>query len=174
MKKAIIISALLLAARYGYAQSADGPVITNKAKCMADPDMPKNATPAWPESAYTPVGDPSCAPCYQYTNKRGLAIMECPFLVFPSQGNVTLLGGASTVTANITNDITVETSNSHTGNYPTYSKNMYPPHTTPVWPKSTYTPTGNPNCAPCYEYKTRKGTEVMECPYLTFDADNGK
>ncbi len=39
------------------------------------PQAPANAVPAWPKSAYTELKNP---PCYEYKNKRGLTVMECP------------------------------------------------------------------------------------------------
>ena len=50
--------------------------------CKLDPHMPANAKPSWPESAYVSLVAPQCAPCYTYTNKNGLVIMECPGLIF--------------------------------------------------------------------------------------------
>ena len=174
MKKTFLISLLSIAGFCGYAQTEGVQVNVDRAGCLRDADMPANAVPAWPKSAYTPAPaqDASCAPCYEYKNKRGTAIMECPFLVFPSQAGEDLPGtSAVTVTGN---DISLETPNTYTGNYPACSKKMYPAHTEPVWPKSAYTPTGNPNCAPCYEYTNKRGTVIMECPYLTFPSEREK
>ena len=133
--------------------------------------MPANAVPAWPKSAYTPAPsqDPSCAPCYEYTNKRGTVIMECPFLVFQSEGTGILLPGTSMTTTSSSIDVQAE--HTYTGNYPACSKKLYPAHTTPVWPKTAYTPTGNPDCAPCYEYTNKRGTVIMECPYVVFPSE---
>jgi hypothetical protein len=39
------------------------------------PEAPKNAVPAWPSSPHTEIMNP---PCYSYTNKRGIKVMECP------------------------------------------------------------------------------------------------
>jgi hypothetical protein len=39
------------------------------------PQAPANAVPAWPSGEYTQLKDP---PCYEYTNKRGLKVTECP------------------------------------------------------------------------------------------------
>lgn len=50
--------------------------------CKRDPHMPANAKPSWPESPYVSLVGPQCAPCYTYTNKHGLEIMECPGLIF--------------------------------------------------------------------------------------------
>ena len=50
--------------------------------CKLDANMPANAKPAWPKSNYISLVSPQCAPCYTYTNKRGLDIMECPGLIF--------------------------------------------------------------------------------------------
>lgn len=168
MKKTLLISALSFISLCGFAQSSRT-VNVDKAGCLREADMPANATPAWPKSDYTPAPaqNPSCAPCYEYTNKRGTAIMECPFLIFKTQGEAVLLPGTSAV-APMPGNIDVQVAHSYTGNYPTCSKNLYPPHTKPVWPKTAYTPTGNPDCAPCYEYTNKRGTVIMECPYLVF------
>ncbi len=178
MKKALIISLLSFITSYGFAQSADAPTRINKVQCMSDPDMPANAVLVWPESAYTPVADESrsCPPCYEYKDKRGHSIMECPFAIFSSQTKGDLLNGTPAVTtiSEVNGEINVQTVNTYIGNYPACSKNLYPPHSTPVWPKSAYTPTGNPNCAPCYEYTSWKGTAVMERPYLVFPSEGSK
>ena len=176
MKKALLISLLTFVTSYGFAQSADAPGRVNNAHCSVDPDMPKNAVPAWPKSAYTATQDPSCAPCYEYKNKRGTEIMECPFLIFASANNSALLTGSSamTVTPDDNGSMDVQSQNSYTGEYPACSKSMYPAHTTPVWPKTAYTPVGNPDCAPCYEYTNKRGTVIMECPYLIFPSEKGK
>jgi len=50
--------------------------------CQRDPHMPANAKPSWPKSPYFSLVAPQCAPCYTYVNKHGLAIMECPGLIF--------------------------------------------------------------------------------------------
>jgi len=138
--------------------------------------MPANAVAAWPKSTYTasPVQDASCAPCYEYTNKRGTAIMECPFLVFPSQSAEVILPGQSAVTTVPGNNLDIQTEHAYSGNYPACSKDLYPAHTKPVWPKAAFKPTGNPNCAPCYEYTNKRGTVIMECPYLVFPSEREK
>ena len=172
MKKTFLISLLSFITLYGFAQSTDAPLNVSKAVCLRDPDMPANAVPAWPKSAYTPVPaqDASCAPCYEYKNKHGFLIMECPFLVF-QETTGDLLPGTSAAMITPDNSIDMQVQNTYTGEYPACSKKLYPPHTTPVWPKSAYTPTGNPNCAPCYEYTNKRGAVVMECPYLVFPSE---
>jgi hypothetical protein len=171
MKKIFILPILLLIASYGFAQT-DAPDHAKKTGCLTDPDMPRNAVPAWPKSAYTPVEDASCAPCYEYTSKRGTVIMECPFLIFPSQASSMLPGTSAVATEHDVNgNVNVQEQHTYTGNYPACSKKLYPPHSTPVWPKTAYTPTGNPDCAPCYEYTSKKGTVIMECPYLIFPSE---
>jgi len=48
------------------------------------PQAPANAVPAWPSSPYTELKNP---PCYEYTNKRGLKVTECPGAQFePEHG----------------------------------------------------------------------------------------
>lgn len=54
----------------------------NYPSCPKDPGTPKNAKPAWPTSDYIPLGDPACPPCYEYTRKSGLKVMECHHLWF--------------------------------------------------------------------------------------------
>ena len=44
--------------------------------------IPANAVPAYPSTPYTQLQDP---PCYQYTTKRGLVVMECHGLRFPPE-----------------------------------------------------------------------------------------
>jgi len=87
MKTTIIISLLSLASLTAGAQTATKTITSsNHAVCMKAPDMPANAKLVFPKAAYTPVQDPSCPPCYEYTTKRGLKVMECPFLWFPPEG----------------------------------------------------------------------------------------
>lgn len=170
MKKIIIISILALAALNTNAQSSDA-----AAKCKKAPNMPANAVPAWPKSAYTPAGDPSCAPCYTYKTKRGLEVMECPFAYFPAEhSNSTYEAPVADVnTMSTVNTLEVQAQNTYTGNYPGCPKmpNM-PKNAKLVYPKSAYTPTGDPSCAPCYEYTTKRGLEVMECPHLWFPPEH--
>ncbi|MCD6011575.1 MAG: hypothetical protein K0Q79_1437 [Flavipsychrobacter sp.] len=45
-------------------------------------EIPANATPAYPTTQYIQLTDP---PCYTYTNKRGLEVMECHGALFPPQ-----------------------------------------------------------------------------------------
>ena len=86
MKTTIIISLLSLAAFSANAQSATNTMENSKhAVCMKAADMPANAKMVFPKTAYTPVQDPSCPPCYEYTTKKGLKVMECPFLWFPPE-----------------------------------------------------------------------------------------
>ena len=175
MKKLLIISFLSFAALQAFAQTGNETVKVNTAGCMKDPDMPKNAVPAWPKSAYTPVGNPKCAPCYQYKNKHGLTIMECPFLVWPpadggSADNSPLPASAAvTVPATTDDGVAVESQNTYTGNYPACKRPAgMPANAKPVWPSSAYTPVGDPKCAPCYEYTKKNGLTIMECPDLVF------
>jgi hypothetical protein len=169
MKKALIIPLFLLMAATSFAQTANGPIKVNTAVCRTDPDMPKNAVLVWPKSDYTPTQDPSCAPCYEYKNKYGHTVMECPFLVFSKQADDAAQGATEITTQTTDNGaMDVRSQGTYTGNYPACDKNRFPKYSTPVWPKSAYIPTGNPNCAPCYEYTSKHGVAVMECPYLVF------
>ncbi len=57
------------------------PTRTNNVNIFLNPArIPSNAVPAWPSTPYVELSDP---PCYRYTNKRGLKIMECPGLRLP-------------------------------------------------------------------------------------------
>ena len=175
MKKVFIIPLLLLVTFYADAQATNTPVRVNDVVCKTDPDMPANAVRVWPKSAYTPTQDPSCAPCYQYKNKYGHTIMECPFLIFsPADENV--IPGAAVINVQATDngDVNVQSQNTYTGNYPACDRSRFPKYSTPVWPKSAYIPTGNPNCPPCYEYTSKHGVAIMECPYLVFLPEGGK
>lgn len=178
MKTTIIISLLSLATLGAYAQSNQ--------VCPKPANMPKNAVMVYPKSAYTPVGDPSCPPCYLYTRKSGLQVMECPYAWF-KEGNdnnnqtvqttrySTQPTQATTAQTYTNGVISMESQRSYTGNY-NYSqcaKDLrMPSGATPVYPKSAYVPTGNPDCPPCYEYTTKSGLKVMECPNLWFVQDN--
>jgi hypothetical protein len=162
MKKIIIMSVLSLSTSVGFAQNA------NHNRCQPPTDMPANATPVFPESAYTSAGDPSCPPCYEYTTKRGLKVMECPDLLFKTES--TEINVAKTAQTSNNNDMAVQSESSYTGNYPVNcSKDLnMPANAWPVWPKSDYRATSNTACAPCYEYRTKNGLLVMECPNLIF------
>ncbi len=134
--------------------------------------MPANAVAVFPKSAYTPVEDPSCPPCYEYTTKRGLKVMECPFALFPPEKSATERTQTVTRTEN-NQTMAVESQNSYTGNYTSCAKELgMPAGATPVYPKSAYVPTGSADCPPCYEYTTKRGLKVMECPNLWFTQDN--
>ena len=160
MKQSIIIALFSLVTMGAYAQDA-------KKVCQKAPNAPARAVATFPESAYTPTGDPSCAPCYTYKTKRGLEVMECPFLYFPGKGG----SEGSTASQTTYTTVNAQDQRSYTGNYskaycardPHMPKNG---HT--VYPKSDYIPTGNPACAPCYEYTTKRGLKVMECHDLLF------
>lgn len=167
------MSLLAVAALDAGAQSA------NKTVCKKAPNMPANAVMVFPKSAYTPVQDPSCPPCYEYTTKRGLRVMECPFALFPPEKSASERSAEATSHTEVTRTesngsgttVGMESQNSYTGNY-NYSRcakelNL-PAGATPVYPKSAYVPSGNPDCPPCYEYTTKRGLKVMECPNLWF------
>lgn len=168
MKTTLLVSLLLLAVSGVYAQSA------GKAVCKRSPNMPAGAKAVWPKSAYTPLQDPSCPPCYEYRSKHGYMVMECPFLRFPAEHND---DGTALVTErtinNGENTIDVQTQSAWGGKYPAVCKrapNM-PLGAKPVWPKSEYTALQDPSCPPCYEYKSKYGYMVMECPFLRFPAE---
>lgn len=173
MKTTILISLLSIASLGCFAQSS------NPYQCKRLPDMPASAAPAWPSSPYISKVDPHCAPCYTYTRKSGIEVMECPGLWFPPEGanqetidawqqaNVVNEPAAAEQSANA---VEVQGTSSYTGNYPKVCKkdpNM-PKGAVMVYPKSAYTPTQDPKCAPCYEYTRKSGIRVMECPYALF------
>jgi len=159
-----------------YAQSTD------KAVCKSFPNMPARAVPVFPKTAYTPLEDPSCAPCYEYRSKYGYMVMECPYLRFPPEHgnkevatteairvpyNANSLDAAAKVE---TNTIEAQTQHAYSGNYPAVclrSPNM-PKGAKQVFPKSEYTSLEDPSCPPCYEYRSKYGYMVMECPFLRF------
>jgi uncharacterized Zn-binding protein involved in type VI secretion len=182
MKKTFLISLLSIAALTTYAQSSENPGVTiskNGAVCKQFPNMPANAYPVWPKGTYTPLEDPSCPPCYEYTSKHGTLRMECPYLQFPAEhstaGNTdnTELAPVTTARANANENVQYQAQSSYTGNYPVCKQfpNM-PANAHPVWPKGDYTPLEAQACPPCYEYKSKKtGIMIMECPYLRFPAE---
>lgn len=181
MKTSLSILLLCLATTGSYAQSTDQPATINTAVCKTFPNMPARAVPVFPKTAYTPLEDPSCPPCYEYRSKYGYMVMECPYLRFaPEHGNKELTTDeAITVpyTANTAYDantkgniLVAETQHSFTGNYPPVclrAQNM-PKGAKQVFPKSAYTPIEDPSCPPCYEYRSKYGYMVMECPFLRF------
>jgi hypothetical protein len=140
---------------------------TNKhSVCKPDP----NAVPAWPKSAYVPTGNPDCAPCYEYTRKSGIRTMECHHLWFAPEGSNTTRETNSTTQNGTREQLNVQREGSYGGNYPAVCKRDpgTPANAKPAWPKSAYIPTGNPSCAPCYEYTRKSGLKVMECHHLWF------
>ncbi len=154
------------------AQTADQSATNKHLVCKKDPNMPKGAVPVWPKSDYTQLQDPSCPPCYKYKSKKtGLMIMECPYLWFPAEHKDPATGEVTQTAMN--GSVTVQRNNSYTGNYPICPKDpLMPANAKPVFPKSEYTPLGHPECAPCYEYTTKRGTKVMECHQLWFPAEH--
>jgi hypothetical protein len=181
MKKSLLISLLCIAAIGANAQSTDQTVTTNTAVCKTFPNKPARAVPVFPKTAYTPLEDPSCPPCYEYRSKYGYMVMECPYVRFaPEHGNkeltseeaVTLPYNASSIDADAKTETTVqaETQHVYTGNYPAVclrSPNM-PKGAKQVFPKSEYTALEDASCPPCYEYRSKYGYMVMECPFLRF------
>ena len=130
--------------------------------------MPLGAQPAWPKTTpYVSNVAPQCAPCYTYTTKRGLKVMECPGLYFKPEGKTQAAVDPSN------NEVNIQTPRAYTGNYPKVCKRDpdMPAHAVPVWPKTEYIPTQDPECAPCYEYTSKHGVAVMECPFLYFPAE---
>jgi len=173
MKTSLLISLFCIASIGSYAQDVQkDQSATNNAVCRKYPDMPKGAKPAWPKTTpYVSNVAPQCAPCYTYTRKSGLKVMECPGLWFLPEG-----AGKDNGNTVQTDGMNVQAQNVYTGNYPKVCKrdpNM-PANAVPVWPKGEYTPTQDPACAPCYEYTTKHGLGVMECPYLYFPAEEEK
>lgn len=135
--------------------------------CKKDPNMPKDAKPAWPESVYTPLEDPACPPCYKYTSKLGHGVMECPFLRFPAEHNQQGTANEPMFAAPGTE--------TRAGNYPPVCRKApdMPKNAKPAWPESSdYTPLQDPSCPPCYTYTSKLGHEVMECPFLRFPAEH--
>ena len=200
MKKTILISLLVIAAMDIHAQSANRPTINNDV-CKSFPNMPANAVPAWPKTAYTPLEDPKCPPCYEYVSQHGTLRMECFYLQFPPERvtptgvrEVTLqkdvdlypqpdanryppvnVQSSNTSTEKTYNENTsANTEKIYTGNYPAVCKRFpdMPANGHPVWPKGTYTPLQDPSCPPCYEYVSKHGTLRMECPYLQFPPEH--
>ena len=170
MKRAFIITLLSLATASAFAQTEDASnSATNHEVCKRDPNMPANAKPAWPKSAYTPTQDPSCAPCYTYTRKSGLKVMECPFLLFPPEHRNSKEVSMQTSNGNLN----VQSGKTYTGHYSATCKRdpLAPKGAKPAWPKSEYIPVGNTACAPCYEYTTKRGLKVMECHNALFPAE---
>ncbi len=185
MKKTLLISLLSFAAVVSYAQDNAGQAaFRGQPVCRKYAEMPKGAVAVFPTciSRYIPVGDAKCAPCYEYTSKHGLTVMECPGLWFLPEN------GAVPVGQNVVNGdqqalqtpgvLNVQSENTYAGNYPKACKrdpNM-PKGAVPTWPSSPYVSTqGDPACAPCYEYTTKHGLTVMECPFLYFvPTANGK
>lgn len=187
MKTSLLVSLLCLAAMGSYAQSSGQPIITDKAVCKSFPNMPAHAVPVFPASAYTPLEDPSCPPCYKYRSKYGYMVMECPYLRFPPEHGNKEVTAAEAIrvpynsnsldaeaTTVQTNTIQAETQHAYTGNYPAVclrSPNM-PKGAVPVFPVSAYTPLEDPSCPPCYEYRSKYGYKVMECPFLRFPPEH--
>ena len=119
--------------------------------------MPAKAVQVFPKDAYIPLEDKSCPPCYQYRGIHGTMVMECPFILPAQPGNT----GSGPQTTNID----LQSQNTYTGNYPACNKIQgMPANAKLVYPRATYLPAGNPACAPCYEYTTKRGLKVMECP----------
>jgi len=167
MKQAILISMMCIGSMAGFAQTTQNDAANSQAVCRKYPGMPAGATAAWPKSEYVSKVNPQCAPCYTYTRKSGLAVMECPGLWFVPTETV-----EKTVDAgwDNTTPVHMQTTSAYTGNYPKVCKRdaRMPKNATPAFPESTYTPTQDPSCAPCYTYKRKSGLEVMECPFLYF------
>lgn len=169
MKRILIITLLSLATASAFAQTEDAGTATKHTVCKRDPNMPANAKPAWPKSDYTPTQDPSCAPCYTYTRKSGLKVMECPFLLFPPEHK----GATADVSAQTDNagNMNVQSQKAYTGNFANCKRDpLAPRNAKAAWPKSDYIPVGNTACAPCYEYTTKRGLKVMECHNALFPA----
>jgi hypothetical protein len=141
------------------------PGLGTGATCRKSAGTPKRAVPAWPSKTdYTSLTEPSCAPCYKYTTRNGLKVMECPFLLLPPQGGTPVTINETSTAAGFT-----LRHKAYTGNYPSCRRDPDMPKRAKVaWPKAAYTPIGDPKCAPCYQYTTKRGLKVMECPNLWF------
>ncbi len=162
MKTIILISLLCLGAlvsnaqtEFKYSTKDNVPLINNGPRVAVNPafDVP-----------YKVVSD---TPCYMY-KKNGLVVVDCPGIWFTPQPaeNVQTV---KYIRSN--NDINVQSQNTYMGYYPKIDpqENM-PANAVPVYPKGDYTPLTNQ--PPCYQYKTKKGLDVMECHGLWFPPEN--
>lgn len=177
MKQTILISLLTVATFGAFAQSSDKATTLHNGVCRVARNMPADAKPVFPESAYTPLQDPSCPPCYEYKSKYGYMVMECPFLRFPpAQTNSTTVTPLVTEYNAQNGAVEVRTQNTYAGRYPKVCKTdpEMPANGKPVWPTTEYTALGNPECAPCYEYTRKSGLKVMECHNLMFPPEDTK
>ncbi|MCW3121503.1 MAG: hypothetical protein JWQ38_995 [Flavipsychrobacter sp.] len=152
MKTTILISLLCLGSLAGNAQTQfqystkDNPPLVNNGK-----RIPVN--PAF-DAPFKVVSD---TPCYMY-KKNGLVVVDCPGVWFTPQ----------TVT---NEDINVQSQGTYMGNYPESKVEApIPANAVPVYPKGAYTPLTDG--APCYQYKTKKGLQVMECHGLWFPPES--
>lgn len=169
MKKAIIVSLLFFTSLNIYAQP-EQPDATSNPVCKGVANMPARSVRVWPRAAYIPLESPSCPPCYEYTRRSGLKVMECPFLLLPAGGSNP---GVNTVQADAGGHPDVQAASYYAANYPTCKRAPdMPANGKAVWPKSDYTAVGNPACPPCYEYTKRSGLKVMECPDLWLPPEN--
>ncbi len=161
MKKILAISLLCIGSLSGYAQTEyttknPPPLINNGPRV--------NVTPAFDE----PFKVVSDNPCYMY-EKHGLVVLECPGVLFTPEGGTLDQGVPTAVSLQDDGSINVQSSNSYTGNYPKINIDV-PANATPVYPKGDYTPLVQG--PPCYEYTTKNGLVVMECPGLLFPPDH--
>ena len=167
MKKTFLISLITIATCSAFAQT-DITTATNPS-CKPAPRMPANAVMVWPTTDYVHLGDPKCAPCYEYTGIHGLPVMECPNARFITKNdNVTKRDGSLELPSGYTTQASVLANNT-ASNLPCAKPMRMPANARLVWPdapKSDYTMVGNPECPPCYVYTTKKGLSVMECPGL--------
>ena len=162
MKTTIIISLLCIGsvssfAQHQYTTKDVPPLVNNGPKVMVTPAFDGN---------YKVVTD---EPCYMY-KKHGLVVLECPGIWFEPETKQT--DEPTAMNVNTDGTITVQSSGSYTGNYPkTYNVNFsVPAHATPVYPTGEYT--SLVPGAPCYQYTTKKGLVVMECPGAWFPPEN--
>lgn len=160
----MLVASLLSIASLGAFAQTEGHGV-----CKRPANMPKGAKMVFPKSDYTALEDPACPPCYEYRSKHGYLVMECPYLRFAPEhsGKSEALVTQKNV---IDGSIEVQSRGEYGGNYPAVCKKFpnMPAGATPVFPASNYTPLQDPSCPPCYEYKSRYGYMVMECPYLRF------
>ena len=66
--------------------SVNNPVVNNYSirYTVKNSKIPANAVPAYPTTPYVQLQDP---PCYKYTTRKGLKIMECNGAIFPPEHN---------------------------------------------------------------------------------------
>ncbi len=166
MKKMMMIAMLCCTAATGFAQfqytTKDNPPLKNNGERVY-------VTPAF-DDKYRVVSD---SPCYMY-KRHGIVVLECPGVVFiPETGDN--CEGPTGVALQDNGTFRIENTNVCTGGHSTETFKVnyeMPAGATPVYPASPHTPLVQG--APCYEYATKSGLVVMECPGLIFPAERKK